>query len=68
MAEVWMFRSQCQDFPFYQRAFYIIVFEHHVFLETLDSVIALGALQFCEQDLRYENYNKTLHFNRTEHV
>jgi hypothetical protein len=51
MAEVGMFCSQCEDFPFYQRAFYIIIFQHYILLETLDSIIALGAFQFCEQNL-----------------
>lgn len=51
VAEVGMSSGQSQDFALDQRALDVVVLQHHVLLQALDGVDALGAAELRQQDL-----------------
>lgn len=51
VAEVRMPRGERQHFPLDQRAFHVVVFEDHVFLQAFHSVHTLGTTELGQQHL-----------------
>lgn len=51
MAKIWMFGAQSEHFPLDEGAFDVVVFQHHVLLQTLDGIVVLCVLQLGQEYL-----------------